>query len=103
MNGFPSLFEDIKNEPQFSNPLDYKKWVINKYLDIFNTERLESISDLMLIHQILYPQIKRMAFENQLKIVLKMCFTVVRANSVQVRSILTGAKKDALGFRKLLN
>ena len=99
MKDFPVVFNDVKNEVQFTEALKYKKWVISNYSDIFNDGKTDSISDMMLCHQILYPQIKKMKFENQLKMVLKMAFTIVRANRVAIRGILTGATIDMLGFR----
>jgi hypothetical protein len=103
MSNFPELFKDVGNEIQFSDPLQYKAWVISKSTDIFNTEKTDSISDMMLVHQILYPQIKRISFNKQLAIVLKMSFTIVRANRVKINSILTGAAIESFGLKSLLN
>ena len=95
MKDFPDVFNDVKLHDQFTSAEKYKEWVIDNYSDIFQTEKKESITDMMLVHQILYPQIKRQSFENQLKSVLKMAFTIARSNRIQVKRILLGAKKDA--------
>ena len=95
MNNFPEVFNDVKTYDQFTSPEKYKQWVIDNYSDVFQTDNKEAIVDMMLVHQILYPQIKRQSFENQLKSVLKMAFTIVRSNRIQIRGVLLGAKKDA--------
>ncbi|WP_139959191.1 hypothetical protein [Flavicella sediminum] len=99
MKDFPKLFNDVQSEIQFSDPVEYKNWVTFRYSDIFEKGNLESVADMMLSHQIVYPQIKKMKFENQLKIVLKMTYTIVRANRVSINNILTGAAIDAFGFK----
>lgn len=103
-NQLPEIFDDVGNEAQFLNASNYREWVIGKSCNIFGEDiDSEALKSMMLVHQILFPQIKRMKFSNQLKMVLKMNFSLVRSQRVRIEGIFKSAAIDVLEFKEKID